>query len=444
MLKKIRLERFKNFKEAELTLGDFTILVGTIATGKSNIGDALRFLHGISRGYNLAEILGEKWGQGGFLEWEGIRGGKQNITFQNSPTFAIEVTFSLPVADIYEGEDYLRPRVRVGEYELIYRIEVNPGINGKQPKVIEESLYNLGRSKEKNLIFKVNESPNNSAKMLLYVLSKSEDIKEIEFSKNNNKSFTDSNSIENILKNNDIIDKDKIGWSIDDTFNELSSLKFLDLFPDAMRRPSNPGQNILGDRGENLSSVLQAICENPTRKIAVLEWLKALTPMDATDLEFVTDITGKILLVLIEANGQKIPIISASDGTLRFLATIAALFNESDDLPNFSCYFLEELDNGLHPTRLHLLIELLETRVKQTNLQIIATTHSSQLLRLLSYETLQNTSLTYRLENQPDAKIKRIFDISPETETLIKEQSLARLHESGWLENIMEFSQEDE
>ena len=41
-------------------------------------------------------------------------------------------------------------------------------------------------------------------------------------------------------------------------------------------------------------------------------------------------------------------------------------------------------------------------------------------------------------------KIKRIFDISPETETLIKEQSLARLHELGWLENIMEFSQEEE
>jgi Predicted ATPase len=96
MLKKIRLERFKNFKEAELTLGNFTILVGTNATGKSNIGDALRFLHGISRGYNLAEILGEKWGQGGFLEWEGIRGGKQNITFQNSPTFAIEVTLYFP------------------------------------------------------------------------------------------------------------------------------------------------------------------------------------------------------------------------------------------------------------------------------------------------------------------------------------------------------------
>ncbi|CAD0228194.1 SMC domain protein [Planktothrix agardhii] len=442
MLKKIRLERFKNFKEAELTLGDFTILVGTNATGKSNIGDALRFLHGISRGYNLAEILGEKWGQGGFLEWEGIRGGKQNITFQNSPTFAIEVTFSLPVADIYEGEDYLRPRVRVGEYELIYRIEVNPGINGKQPKVIEESLYY-----QKYLKLKIENLPNNSGKMLLQIYADSETKKIIEFStKADQPLLIDSELIKNIFIENKI--NESISHNVDIYINEvldkLSHLQFLDLVPDAMRRPSNPGQNILGDRGENLSSVLQAICENPTRKIAVLEWLKALTPMDATDLEFVTDITGKILLVLIEANGQKIPIISASDGTLRFLAIIAALFNESDDLPNFSCYFLEELDNGLHPTRLHLLIELLETRVKQTNLQIIATTHSSQLLRLLSYETLQNTSLTYRLENQPDAKIKRIFDISPETETLIKEQSLARLHESGWLENIMEFSQEEE
>jgi Predicted ATPase len=319
---------------------------------------------------------------------------------------------------------------------------VNPGINGKLPKLVEESLYY-----QKSLKLKIENLPNNSGKMLLQIYEDSETKKIIEFSTKADKPLLmDSDLIKNIFNENKINESisHDIDFYINEVLDEFINLQFLDLFPDAMRRPSNPGQNILGDRGENLSSVLQAICENPTRKIAVLEWLKALTPMDATDLEFVTDITGKILLVLIEANGQKIPIISASDGTLRFLAMIAALFNESDDLPNFSCYFLEELDNGLHPTRLHLLIELIETRVKQTNLQIIATTHSSQLLRLLSYETLQNTSLTYRLENQPDARIKRIFDISPETETLIKEQSLARLHESGWLENIMEFSQEEE
>ena len=45
MLNKLRLERFKNFKNAELILGPLTVLVGTNASGKSNIRDAFRFLY---------------------------------------------------------------------------------------------------------------------------------------------------------------------------------------------------------------------------------------------------------------------------------------------------------------------------------------------------------------------------------------------------------------
>jgi len=51
-----------------------------------------------------------------------------------------------------------------------------------------------------------------------------------------------------------------------------------------MRKPSNPGQIVLGDRGENLSSVLQAICRDPSREATLLEWVRALTPLDASDL----------------------------------------------------------------------------------------------------------------------------------------------------------------
>ena len=57
LLTNLRLERFKNFKDAELPLGPPTLLVGTNASGKSNLRDAFRFLHGISRGYTLAEII---------------------------------------------------------------------------------------------------------------------------------------------------------------------------------------------------------------------------------------------------------------------------------------------------------------------------------------------------------------------------------------------------
>jgi len=49
MLKKLRLKNFKNFKDAQLILGDLTLLVGANASGKSNLRDALRFLHGIAR-----------------------------------------------------------------------------------------------------------------------------------------------------------------------------------------------------------------------------------------------------------------------------------------------------------------------------------------------------------------------------------------------------------
>ena len=58
----------------------------------------------------------------------------------------------------------------------------------------------------------------------------------------------------------------------------LGSMRFLDLAPDAMRMPSLPGQDILGDRGENLSSVLQSICESEASKPAILEWIRELTP----------------------------------------------------------------------------------------------------------------------------------------------------------------------
>lgn len=69
MLEKIQLRGFKSFHDAEVPLGRLTLIVGANASGKSNLRDALRFLHGVGQGYALAEILGEKYGPGGVLVW---------------------------------------------------------------------------------------------------------------------------------------------------------------------------------------------------------------------------------------------------------------------------------------------------------------------------------------------------------------------------------------
>jgi len=423
MLKKLRLQNFKNFKNTELHLGQFTILIGANASGKSNIRDALRFLHGISRGYNLAEIMGEKYVEGGVLQWRGIRGGTRETAFQGT-NFALEVTFSIT-------NDFGI------EQEATYQIEVNLGNERQPPIIIKEKLtfiedsYSLFEIKLTNPyiveVFQVYNQPY------------------LNFSKNNISFNTPILSQLAKVPTKDVnveegfILATSIRGKLRATLQAFNDMRFLDLNPEAMRLPSFPGQTILGDRGENLSSVLLDICQAPQKKETLLEWIQELTPMDAKDFEFPTDFTGKTLLTLVEDSGQKISAYSASDGTLRFLAMIAALLG-SDPA---KIYFFEELDNGIHPTRLHLLIQLIERQVSQGKTQVIATTHSSQLLRLISPKTLESVSLIYRLENRPDAQIVRVLDI-PNAQEVLEKQNLAHLHESAWLENVMEFMSDDE
>lgn len=183
-------------------------------------------------------------------------------------------------------------------------------------------------------------------------------------------------------------EKEFLREACSEVLGKLQSLRFLDLDPQAMRQPSQPGQHILGDRGENLSSVLHAICEDESRKQTLLGWLRALTPMDAVDFEFIPDFSGRILVHLIESHGHKISALSASDGTLRFLALVAVLLSPDTG----RIFFFEELDTGLHPTRLHLL-----------------------------EQARKDALLVYHTESAPDSRIRRIADL-PDIEAILANQ----------------------
>ena len=79
MITALRLVDFKNFADETLRVGPFTVIVGANASGKSNLRDAFRFLHGVGRGYTLAEILGGRWGPGGQPEWRPVRGAPNEV-----------------------------------------------------------------------------------------------------------------------------------------------------------------------------------------------------------------------------------------------------------------------------------------------------------------------------------------------------------------------------
>lgn len=390
MFSRLHLTHFKNFADAELRLGPLTVLVGTNASGKSNVREAFRFLHGLSRGYELAEILGEKWIEGGSLVWKGIRGGAKEVVFHGEKRFGIEA------------------QLLIQEQTETYRLEVTV-----DPKLPIPHLY------KERLVTKVgtveSQAVTGSRGRLQLMVGERPGIQ-----------YSWNRSILPISGGSQLLE---LG---------LRRMRFLDLVPEALRIPSLPGQTILGDRGENLSSLLLAICEDESRKRALLEWLRELTPLDVTDFSFDAGPDGKVLVALVEADGRRTSALSASDGTLRFLALAAGLLGPNPE----GFYFIEEIDNGIHPTRLHLLVKLIEQHTRDGRIQVVATTHSPQLLSFLSEDSREHASLVYRLPGQPGARIKRIMDL-PDIARILKTQDLARLHAAGWMEDAVALTEAD-
>lgn len=427
MIQELRLEGFKNFRNAKLPLGNLSVIVGANASGKSNLRDAFRFLHGIARGYALSEIIGQKWIEGGAIQWQGIRGGTRELGFCGKSEFSLEVR--------------LTPNPPDGCFT--YKITVGLGENGAGPRVLYETVrtpYN-GPHGLVSLFESVPQNGNarsgsDTIEARVWLPIDAEDAVPVR-----QMSFLSSRPIlSQILATP--VDPSQ-GIFLGAIVSVLKSMRFFEFDPDAMRIPSIPGQDVLGDRGENLSSVLQAICARETSKKAVLEWIRELTPSDVVAMEFVPDQTGKVLLSLVESSGQRTSAYSASDGTLRFLAMIAAMMGSKASgglrgTKPASFYFIEELENGIHPTRLQLLLQLIEQKAGEGHVQVVATTHSPQLLSLLSEESRRNAALVYRLADQPDARITPILKI-PEAERVLKQQDWARLHSSGWLEDAVAF-----
>jgi len=174
-------------------------------------------------------------------------------------------------------------------------------------------------------------------------------------------------------------------------------------------------------------------------KEALLSWVRALTPLlDATDFHFETAFSDRVLVYLVEAGGQRISAQSASDGTLRFLAVAAALL--SPDTGRF--YFFDELDNGIHPTRLHLLLQLARQTCRRNQIQVVGSTHNPALLTFLDTEDMEHARLIYRSEESRESRIYKILDL-PDIKRLLKGKDLGRLHASGWLENAVFFNEPD-
>ena len=223
---------------------------------------------------------------------------------------------------------------------------------------------------------------------------------------------------------------------VDGLHRAIGSVRFMELSPEVMREPSVPGASFMGNYGQNLPTALEAIYADPDRKRTLLSWLQELTPMDVRDLEFVRDPSGRVHLQIVERNGRKVSAYSASDGTLRFLGILAALLNPERG----GLYFFEEIDNGIHPARLWLLLDFIERQTAMGDIQVITTTHSPALLTWMNDETFEHTSVVYRDDYWSDSVIRPIADLYNLRE-LRKSHTLGELFTKNWFGEAMKFSE---
>jgi predicted ATPase len=190
----------------------------------------------------------------------------------------------------------------------------------------------------------------------------------------------------------------------------LRNLFFIDAIPSAMRGYSEKHQKYLQDEGSNLSSVLYHLCQDPNQKQTILNFIKSLPEQAISNIDFIPTPRNEVMLTLTETFGHQERIIDASvlsDGTLRVLAIAAALLSA----PEGSLIVIEEIDNGIHPSRAHHLLASIRAIANRRNLRVLLSTHNPALMDALPDEALSDVVFCYRDPQEGDSRLTRLGDI---------------------------------
>ncbi len=421
MIKKIRLKNFKSFQDAELILGNFSVLIGTNASGKSNVLEAFRFLNGLSKPNTIAQILLEERRTG----WPGIRGGIRETTYQHADSFQIEVEMEVDLLTLPRAAVTYLIAVCVKEGSAPYIQREHLTVDGETVLTAQSSG---GRTSVDIVVKPYSFSEGNPG-----VLKEGAGVYRPPF---------DSPYLSSVMQAGDILWEIKENNFAQQIFlaveKEFAKLSFLNFNPAMLREASEPFKPLESDGG-NLPTAVQKIIQDH-KKDALIQWLQALTPQDIRDVEILQDTLDRNFMQVTDRSGLKLSAKSLSDGTLRFLGYLAAFLNSESES---SIFLIDELENGIHPTRLHVLVDLIEQECKRSHIQVVATTHSPQILNMLSEENLLSSSIFYRVEDQEMTFIQSIGNFSQENLTVIKEKGAGRLLESGWFENVLSFIEGD-
>jgi predicted ATPase len=409
---------FKGFKNAQIDLmRPMTLLIGRNGSGKTNVIEGMELLAQLASGRPLYEISDIGRGSGSTFE---IRGGLQGCMRKNNQ----QNYFGLGFNAIYLKQNN-NPIVD-------YNISVS---FIEQLSILREQL-------------KLNERDYFEANLLADVLNVSYD----NFSRGRNKPSLKLSADRSVLSRynptitTQLYDKKVKDSAIREAIELADTVKWhlisafvFDLHPHLMRQYERIGASQLNKDGSNLSAVLYGIKikdesrEESQRLLSkLLDKLKQLPEEPFVDFEFITTQANDVLLALKREDGAIIDARLLSDGTLRTLAILTAL----ETIPEHSRMVIEELDNGVHPSRVKLLVDTIWECSHRRNLNVLVTTHNPATLNGLTPEQLGCVVICHYDHQEQADKLTALSDL-PDSDVLLQKGSLGDLVTRNVLETYL-------
>lgn len=380
MIKEIRLKNWKSFKNVTFKPEGINILIGANASGKTNFLEALELMQKLGRNASEQEI-------------KKIRGGQRFFKNMNVENNSEEKNL---LECVIKNEKILEKKYpgRLKTDECIYEIfeknkEIKDKVENDIIKVSEIGAYPKEIEIDEKIAIKV--------------------------------------YLEEILK--EITKKE-----------ELSKITILDPIPREIRENTKDTYNNFIEKDcSNLINYISNLPEEERKKIEkeLLKYIKQLLDHDIETLSFskIGEMEESSQLYLEEnVNGKTIKLHSdiISDGTLRFIAIIGALLLQ----PSGSILAIEEVDNGIAPSKTKLLLDIINDISYEKKIDVILTTHNTALMNYLSRELFDYIFFVYR-DKKGNSQIQRITDI-PRIAKLMSFGEIGKLMETN---KILEYLQ---
>lgn len=357
MIKEISLDNWKSYTKSTLFVDPLTFIIGINASGKSNLLDAFSCLSKLAQGRPTMEVV------------DGIRGGKDWLIREGQTKASLAVVVAKDAKDIpfrYEVEfSKVNDRIEICRETLKNDRNgrdlfwTNPVVMGSP--TIDTRFYTAKRGHPRRLDLGRNTS----------VLSQIESLV--------------------VLK--------EIKEAAAVVLQSLQSIFILNPIPNNMRGYAALS-TMLKEDASNIAGVLAGLEEHKKADVEqkLSKYLKNLPEHDINRVW--TEIIGRFksdAMLYCEENwtlGRSNIVDSRgmSDGTLRFLAIVTALMTM---VPG-SLLIVEEVDNGLHPSRAKELVNMLTELSSENKVDVLCTTHNPVLMDELGIDMLSFISYIKR------------------------------------------------